>query len=401
MKITVLGAGRVGHAIALDLAATPDFEVTAADRSRDNLQRLQEASTRVPESRGWLRSLVVDLASPAGVRRAIEEADLVVGAMPSLLGFATARTVLEEGKHLVDISFFTEDPLQLDSLARERGAVAIVDCGIAPGMSNLLLGKAILDYERVDAFLCYVGGLPVRREWPFEYKAPFAPADVIEEYVRPSRMMESGRVVVRPALSGLELVDLPEVGTLEAFNTDGLRTLLTTVDVPSMTEKTLRYPGHAERMRMLRETGFFATEPVRVGEAEIRPLDLTSRLLHEAWRLEDDEEDLTVMRVEIDGAPGGGRREEAGDAGDGRKTGRERRIYDLLDRRSPATGISSMARTTGYTATAAVSLVAEGLYRRPGVSPPELVGQQPGCAEAVLAHLAARGVVFRERTQPL
>lgn len=394
MKITVLGAGRVGHAIALDLAGNPDFEITAADLSAENLERLQRvAPRRGSASAGRVHTLSVDLADSTGVQRAIADADLVVGAMPSVLGFATARTVLEAGKNLVDISFFVEDPFGLDELARERGVVAIVDCGIAPGMSNLLLGKAIADFDRVEDFLCYVGGLPERRVWPFEYKAPFAPGDVIEEYTRPTRLMENGRVVTRPALSEQELVDLPGVGTLEAFNTDGLRTLLTTVDVPSMKEKTLRYPGHAERMRMLREAGFFSTEPLRLGDAEVRPLDLTARLLFKAWHLEDDEDDLTVMRVEIEGTLGGG------DGGDGAAGRRERRIYDLLDRRDPETGISSMARTTGYTATAAAALVAEGRYTRTGISPPELVGQHPGCAEAVLAHLAARGVVFRERVE--
>jgi len=235
--------------------------------------------------------------------------------------------------------------------------------------------------DETESFACYVGGLPTVRHWPYEYKAPFSPIDVIEEYTRPARLRRNGIPVTLPALSEVELVDLPGVGTLEAFNTDGLRTLLATMSTPTMVEKTLRYPGHAERMRMLRETGFFDASPLEIGGAKVRPLDLSAHLLFRAWRLEDGEEDLTAMRVVVDG----------------RRDGRPvRHVFDLLDRYDPATRTSSMARTTGYTCTAMVRLVARGLYDRPGISPPELVGRAPGCFGFVMDQLEARGVVFRE-----
>jgi len=383
MNITVLGAGRVGEAMARDLAAEEDFTVTAVDIDLKNLGRF------TPESRVATRR--EDLGTPAGVTRAVEGADLVVGAVPGFMGFATARAVIEAGKDLVDISFFAEDPFALDALARERGVVAVVDCGVAPGLSNLLLGRATATWQEVERFVCYVGGLPARRSWPYEYKAPFSPVDVIEEYTRPARLVENGRTVTRPALSELERVELPGVGTLEAFNTDGLRTLIETEKVPWMKEKTLRYPGHTDRMLMLRETGFFSSEPIRVGEGQVRPVDLTSRLLFDAWHLGEDEEDLTVMRVEIEGV-------WAGEDGRGL---RARHTSDLLDRRDPVTGASSMARTTGYTATGAARLVARGLYRRPGISPPELIGREARCCEALMAHLAARGIRFTGRVEPI
>lgn len=377
-KILVLGAGRVGAAMALDLATDPAFDVTVVDASTAALDRLARLER--------LHRLPADLADGATLDGLLQSADLVVGAVPGPMGHATLRHVLEAGRSIVDISFFEEDAFSLDQLARDQGCVAIVDCGVAPGCSNLILGHHAASLDRIDRFWCAVGGLPVVRHWPYEYRAPFSPIDVIAEYTRPARLRRGGREVVLPALSEIEIIDLPGVGSLEAFNTDGLRTLLHTVPVPDMVEKTLRYPGHAERMRMLRETGFFATEPLELSGTPLRPLDLTSRLLFEAWRQEESDADLTVMRVIVEG-----RQEDRC----------VRHTYDLLDHFDRQTGTSSMARTTGYTCTAAVRLLSHGLYRQTGITPPELLGREPGCWEFIMAELAARGVIFRHTSEEL
>ncbi len=370
MRVTVLGAGRVGAAMVRDLAADAGFQVTVVDVSEAALGRLAEIPgvTRVQR----------DLADPGEVAEVVAKAELVVGAVPGPLGLATIRAVVEAGVDMVDISFCEQDPRQLDGLARERGVMAVVDCGIAPGCSNLLLGRCLAEMDSVERFACYVGGLPTVRRLPYEYRAVFSPIDVIAEYTRPARLKEHGRVVVREALSEIERFDLSSVGTVEAFNTDGLRSLLD-CPVPDMKEKTIRYPGHAERMAMLRDTGFFSEEPVEVGGVTVRPIDLTARLLFSAWQLEPGEEDLTVMRVEVEGIAGGRRLT---------------RRWDLLDRFDRSTGITSMARTTGYTCTAVVRLLAAGLWRRAGVAPPEELGARPGCCDFILERLAERGVVF-------
>lgn len=375
-KVVVLGAGRVGGAIIRDLAATGEFEVTAADASAEALARL-EGTPRVA-------TVQADLSDPAALGRVLERQDLVVGAVPGFMGFETLRRALEAGKDVVDISFFPEDPFELDALAREKGRIALVDCGVAPGCSNLILGRLEAALDSTERFVCMVGGLPVERRWPYEYKAPFSPIDVIEEYTRPARFRRDGKDVVMPALSEIELVDIPGVGTLEAFNTDGLRTLLRTCRTPSMVEKTLRYPGHAERMRMLRETGFFDVDPIEVGGVRVRPIDVTARLLFDAWMLRPGEQDLTVMRVEVEGTK------------DGKRV---RHVYTLLDRYDERTGIHSMARTTGYTCTAMVRLVARGMFREPGVLPPEIVGRDEACFDFIMSELAARGVVFRHEVE--
>ncbi|MCU0291121.1 MAG: saccharopine dehydrogenase NADP-binding domain-containing protein [Thermoanaerobaculaceae bacterium] len=378
MRIVVLGCGLVGHAIVADLAAEPGFEITAVDRDPGRLQRvagLERVTTRV-----------ADLADPTVLASVVAGGDLVVGAVPGFMGFETVRRVLELGKPVVDISFFPEDPFGLDGVAKARGLVALVDCGIAPGCSNLLAGWATRRLDDVDRFVCYVGGLPVVRTWPWEYKAPFSPADVLEEYTRPARFVEGRALVTRPALSDPELLEFPGIGTLEAFNTDGLRSLLTTLSIPNMIEKTLRYPGHIEKIRVLRESGFLSTEPVKVGEASIAPLAVASRLLFPLWQLGPADEDFTVMRVTAEGRRGGQRL---------------RLCWDLLDHYDRTTGTASMARTTGYTCTAIVRMVAQGRIPQTGVVPLEVLGQDDGLCRAILADLAQRQVVFHEREEEL
>lgn len=248
-------------------------------------------------------------------------------------------------------------------------------------MSGLLVGHIAQTLDAVEDVAVYVGGLPVERTKPWEYKAVFSPIDVIEEYVRPARLKSKGQVVTRPALTEIELIDLPGIGTLEAFNTDGLRTLLDTVPAENMVEKTLRYPGHAEKMRTLRDLGLFDKEPVDVEGKLIRPLDLTTTLLFPAWQLEEGEADVTVMRVEVVGRQDGQR---------------IRHAYDLLDHYDAENGVTSMARTTGYTATTAARLIHEMRYDRPGISPPEFLGADPSCVSYMLAGLSEHGVDYSE-----
>jgi lysine 6-dehydrogenase len=369
-KIVVLGSGMVGRIIALDLAA--DFEVTAVDVSGANLARLEGTS---------VRTVRADLSSPGEVRRTVAGCDLAVGAVPGWMGFATLREVIASRHDVVDISFFPEDALSLDGAARAAGVTAVVDCGVAPGMSNMILGYHA-PRMTVERFACFVGGLPFRREFPFEYKAPFSPADVIEEYTRPARYVENGHVVVKPALSDVEHMDFPEIGTLEAFNSDGLRSLLATMKVPNMIEKTLRYPGHVEHIRALRDSGFFGTEEVEVRGLRVRPLDVTSAVLFKHWQLHEEDDEFTVMRILVEG----------------RADGRLKRVqYDLFDRRDRTTGFSSMARTTGFPAAAAARLVLSGAFVRKGVAPPELLGAEEPVFKAVMSDMAARNVVYRVR----
>jgi lysine 6-dehydrogenase len=240
--------------------------------------------------------------------------------------------------------------------------------------------------DEVHRAVIYVGGLPVIRDWPYEYKAVFSPIDVIEEYTRPARYIENGHQVTREALSDPELLDFPGVGTLEAFNTDGLRTLIHTIDCPNMKEKTMRYPGHIDKMKVLRETGFFSEEPLAINGSRIRPIDFTSKLLFPRWELKEGEQDLTVMQIIVEGS---------------REGKYYRYKYYLLDRYNSMTKTTSMARTTGYTATVVTRMIGQGLYQEKGVSPPEYLGKKKECVQFILQSLKNRGIEYQETIEEI
>jgi len=377
-RIVVLGCGLIGKTLACDLAAEPDFEVAVADVSQQNLDRL--AATEE------IATIQADLGSPGAVQAVVKDFDMVVGAMPSTLGLQTLRAVVDSGKSFSDISFMAEDPMTLDDSARQRGATVVFDCGVAPGLANMVIGHCHAQLDETTDVVYYVGGLPKRPAWPYKYKAPFAPADVVEEYTRPARMVENGREIVKPALSDVEQIDFPQVGTLEGFNTDGLRSLLRTVKAVNMREKTLRYPGHAELMRVLRETGLFDKEEVQVGGTKVRPLDVTSKLLFSKWRLEPGEEEFTILRVVVEGRQDGQRL---------------RYTYDLYDEYDAATGCHSMARTTAFPNAIMARWIVRGEFHRPGVCPPETVGAEAGMLDRMVQELSQRGVSLTGGVEPI
>ena len=370
-RIVVLGAGRVGSAIALDLGREDAFEVSVADF---DLAR----SERFPED-GAVRFVQADLSKASDVRRLVAPFDLVIGAVPGWMGFATLKAVIEQGKSAVDISFFEEDPFELDQLAREKGVTCVVDCGVAPGLSNLVLGRMEREFDRIDNFVCYVGGLPQKPEPPWNYKAPYSPTDVIEMYTRPARLVRGGKVVTVEALTEPETLEFAGVGSLEAFNTDGLRTLLTTTGITDLKEKTLRYPGHRDALVILSKSGFFDDER-EVDGTLLRPRELTSKLLFEQWFQGKEDYDITVMRLIFEGQLGGQPL---------------KRSFDMCDQFDRKLGIASMARTTAYPCTATARLLARGEYTRKGISPPEFIGADEACYAAIMRDLKERGVEFK------
>ena len=369
-RIVVLGGGTVGRAISIDLCS--QYQVTVVDRESKTLEILV--------SNHPIRTLVADLAQKDTVRHVIVDGDLIIGALPGSLGFETLQTVIASGKNIVDISFFDADPFVLDRLAKEQRVTAVVDCGVAPGMSNIILGYHNKRMT-VNSYECLVGGLPEKGSFPYWYKASFSPTDVIEQYIRPVRHMEVRKVITKPPLSDVEVIRMDPVGTLEAFNTDGLRTLLTTMNIPNMKEKTLRYPGHVDSIRVLMETGYFGKEPLDVGDVSLRPIDLTARLLFPMWKLAPGEREFTLMQISIQGQERGRSKEY---------------VYRLFDQYDPKTDISSMARTTGYTCTAVARLVVDGIFQQKGICAPETVGVDAECFRRIMDHLRRRGVRYRK-----
>ena len=361
-NIIVLGAGLVGGVMARDLAINHD--VTCVDISKENLSKLT-----------GIKTICADISNTKKLKSLIVDFDLVIGAVPGFIGYKMMKDVIESKKNIVDISFYPEDPFGLDKLAKQNKVIAIMDCGVAPGMGNIIFGyhdknMKITDYE------CLVGGLPEKREWPYEYQAVFSPIDVIEEYIRPARYVQNSSLIIKEALSDTELVNFEDIGTLESWNSDGLRTLIKTMPhVPNMIEKTLRYPGCVEYLKVLRESGFFSYDEIDVNGHKIRPIDMTAKLLFPKWKMKEGDKDFTVMRIIIKGFEN------------------DKQVqyqYNLLDKFKDDT--ISMARTTGFTCTAVANLVINQKYNQIGISPPEFLGNH---FKEIKDYLEKRGVKYK------
>ena len=368
-KIIVLGAGLVGSAIAIDLSKKHD--VTSVDLNSGSFSKFADYQE--------IKTVQADLSNKETVKSLVSGFDLVIGAVPGFMGYQTMRTVIEAGKNMVDISFMPEDFLELDGLAKKHNVTVVADCGVAPGMGNIILGHHN-EKMQVKSYECLVGGLPVIREWPYEYKAVFSPIDVIEEYIRPARYIQNYEMITKEALSDPELIHFDGVGTLESWNSDGLRSLMQTMNnIPDMIEKTLRYPGCIEYLKVLRESGFFSYDEIEVNGTKIRPIDVTAKLLFPKWKLKEGEEDFTIMRIVVEGI----------------ENGKEKKYtYNLLDRFDRENNIISMARTTGYTCTAVANLILEGGFDNRGVNAPEMVGKGENNLAYILKYLAERNVIY-------
>ena len=332
-KIIIFGAGQIGTAIALDLIE--HHSITCVDVNRKALEKITKLNSKI-------ETTTFDLQQEKDYSELTKGFDLVINAVSGFIGFETLKRILIAGKNVVDASFLPENCFDLHHLAKKNDVYAVVDCGVAPGMDNIILGYLDTKME-VTKFECLVGGLPTKRIWPFNFKSLFSPIDVIQEYTRPVRYIENGDIVKKAALSDCELMDIKRVGTLEAFNTDGLRTLIKTMEhVPSMKEKTLRYPGHCEYIQVLRDSGFFSDAPLELKGVEFSPLEVTARILQDNWMLSNNEEEFTVVRTTIEGDENGKNK---------------RYIYRMLDKTEKGFTHSSMARTNGYTATAVATFL--------------------------------------------
>ena len=350
----------VGSAMAIDLSK--NHNLFLADYDLNSLKTIQSKNSNIQISQ-------LDVTDSEALSEWIAPADIVLLAVPGFLGYKALETIINSGKNVVDISFSPENVLDLNTLAIEKGVTAIVDAGVAPGIPNYLLGYWDAQLN-IESFEYYVGGLPKYPQPPFNYKAPFSPIDVIEEYTRPARMLVDHEIITHPALSDIEKMKFEDAGTLEAFNTDGLRSLLSTMNhIPNLKEKTLRYPGHAELMLEYRNKGLFNNQNI----------DETSKKLFDAWKLDENEIEFTVLDIIIKG---------------------DMRIitYHLYDEFNLESRTSSMARTTGYTATASINLILENLWNDCGVFPPEMVGAKPECMQFVLEYLHQRNVIISEKT---
>ncbi|MCX7880384.1 MAG: saccharopine dehydrogenase NADP-binding domain-containing protein [Ignavibacteria bacterium] len=366
-RILVLGCGLVGKTIVKDLAKT--YQVGVVDIDLQNLNQIQKFVD--------VQTFLGDATDKLFISPLLKDYDVVVSAVPGSIGFKVLNQLIEFEKNVVDISFFPENPFELDEIAKANSVTAIVDCGVAPGLSNIIVGYQN-SKDKLASATIYVGGLPFERVLPFEYKAPFSPSDVIEEYLRVARIKSEGKIVQVQPLTELEHIYFPKVGTLEAFLTDGLRTLLFTTNIPNLKEKTLRYPGYAEKIKFLKDLGFFGTKPVKTKVGEYVPLYLTESILTPLWKLTPAENEFTAMRVVMKSS-----------------TSDKNYIYELFDQTDFAEQNSSMGRTTGFVATGITNLLIQGEIQQKGIVAPETLGENSKMFEFVVNYLRNRGIELK------
>jgi len=377
LRILTIGCGYIGSVLAVELAeAMPSAQIAISD---SDLNRVRETCEKI--ARDNVSPLQLDISDHTALVHVLRGFDLAVGLAPGKLGYRTVKASLEAGLDMVDLSYMPEDPLALNDEAVRAGVTVIPDCGLAPGLSNILVGRAASLLDEVLDVQIMVGGIPERPIPPLGYKLTWSVEDLMEEYVRRARIVKDGRLVEVRALEGLEELSFPGVGRLEAFYTDGVRTLHHSLrGVRNLWEKTLRYPGHAAKVRLLRDLGFFDESPLDIDGATIAPRMLTMRLFERSLGTRGVK-DLVAMRIEVSGVKGGS------DA---------RYAYRLLERYDEKGNVTAMARTTAYTASAVIQLLAKNAIREEGVVPPERLGMEPSLFGWIMAELARKGVRVHE-----
>jgi lysine 6-dehydrogenase len=363
MRMLVLGAGQQGSACAFDLLTHTADEVTIADLHVDELLPFL-----TPFLGERLTTRSVDARDPVALREAMSGATATMNALPYYFNLGVAEAAVEVGSHLCDLGGNTEIVLAekaLDARARAAGVSIIPDCGLAPGMVNILAEHGIRQLDHPRSVRIMVGGLPQFPEPPLNYQIVYSLEGVLDYYTTLSWILRDGVPVQVEALSEVEPVDFPGVGRLEAFHTaGGLSTMAQRYagELATMEYKTLRYPGHAAAIRVIRDLGLLRREPVAVNGVSVVPRELFRALVGPQLRRDPRESpDLVALRVEVAGE----------------KDGAERVLrWDLLDRFDPNTGITAMMRTTGFSLAITGALQAgghipAGVYTPDEVIPPD------------------------------
>lgn len=380
MKALILGCGNIGSVAAKDLAESIiSLEVVVADKDK---KRAKEVAQKIARSNvSWIQ---LDAADYNGLVKAVEGFDLVLGFLPGKLGYRQVQACIEAGTDLVDVSYMAENPLTLNDNAMKADVTVVPDCGLAPGISNILVGHVAAKFDKVDKVKIMVGGLPEKALPPLGYTITWSPESLVDEYTRKAVIVTRGKKVEVEALTGLEEIEFPNVGKLEAFYTDGLRTLLHTVkNAREMCEKTLRYPGHAERIGLLKALGFFDEKPITVENVKVSPRKLTTKLLgQKLWKPKI--KDIVMLKVEVSGVKNGNH---------------ARYAYYLLDHFDKKEGVTAMARTTGYTASIVAQLMLKKIVKQKGVVPPEKLGVDGGFFQLFMSELEKRNIgIVQEKT---
>lgn len=353
MRIVVIGCGLISHAIVLDLAKSKEVnEIIIGDvderRRIDLLEKIK--SDKVTQKH-------IDVTDQQATIKEIKNSDVVISALPYRISILASRAAVSAGVSLVDCSYVQEQ-WDLDKQARKAGTIIMPDCGVAPGLSNILVGHAVSQMNEVDYAEIICGGIPQKPISPLDYRIVFSTEGVVDLLCGKVPIIRNGKITNIDALSGLRIVDFPGIGNLEVFFTDGLSTLLHTMKnkIKNLEEKTARWPGHVEKIQTMKDVGFFDMDSIEVDGAKVIPRNVTIKLFDKYLRLEDTK-DLTVLRVQVNG----------------KKNGRiVEYSYFMLDFFDEKHRMTSMARTTGFTAGIISRMIGRGDIKETGVVPAEI-----------------------------
>ena len=378
MKLLSIGCGYIGSVLAEEIVNSLDFEkLIICDSTK---KKIEETAKRLGEKTFPVQ---LDISNYSNLLEIIDDVDLVIGLSPGKLGFNVMKACVEKKKNLVDLSFMPEDPFFFQKPALERGITLIPDCGVAPGLSNLLIGKCSSQLDEVEDTIVYVGGLPQNPVSPLNYKVTWCVEDLFEEYTRKAKIVRDGKTIEVDALEGLEQIDFEGLGKFEAFFTDGVRTLHHTIRANNLWEKTLRYPGHAEKIKLIKKLGLLRKEPVK--SLNISPWEFMFRFWEENLSL-FEEKDFVLLRTKVSGR---------------KNSERFSHTCEVIDYFDEKRNITAMARTTAYTAFAIIKLLSENRVERKGVVPPEILGLDKRLFEEIRCTLEVKNIKIKQEIKKI
>ena len=372
MKVIVLGSGKIGSVMGQDFSKR-DVSLTLSDI---DIERAKKAAKNIEAE-----AIRFNTSDHESMVKTLKQYDLVLGALPGDYGYSALKAVIDAKKNMVDVSFTPEDPTKLDYKAKKAGVTIIPDSGVAPGLSNMLVGYGSSKLDKTEEVKIMVGGIPEVDVPPLGYTVTWSADGLIDEYIRDVTVILEGKRKQVPPLSGLEEIVFPGVGTLEAFFTDGLRTLVSSFpSVQNIYEKTLRYPGHVEKVKMLKELGFFSEDPVIVQGSPIMPKMVSARIF-EKNLTKPEIGDILAMMIEVNGVK------------DEQNQGYRYHVLEYIDH---STGVSAMARTTAYTASIVAGILVDGGISKKGIIPMEKLGSDHGFVSKVFSELKERRIDVTE-----
>lgn len=386
MKILVLGSGLIGPAAAFNSMSDPAVSgVTLCDLNQTALDQAAEKLARLPGSEK-VTTVALDLRDEAAAIELMRGYDAIVGALPGLVTALGIRPAIKAGTPLVDLTRPSpEETAELKALAEETGSLIVLSCGLEPGLTEIMTHHLADRLDRVDEVHIKCGGIPAEPAPPLGYKIVFGGRRLpLREF--DARIVEDGQLKPIPRYSGVEQLDFPGVGAVEAWHEGFMPWLL---ELPALknlrlgTQKTIRWPGYAAKVTLLKEMGLLSLEPVEVDGVQVRPKHVLDAVMYPKVKLEEGEREVTLFKVEVSG----------------QKDGQARRYTtQMVDWYDEKTGMTSMARTTAYTGAIMARMIARGDVSAAGIYPPEQL--VAGAAfERMVTELAAVGITFKITTE--